>query len=303
MTKNEEPYMIIPMNPHKDYSGGSTAGSIIAQKWFAERKGKVIISFDKSSRYTNSSEKPRLGFFYDSSKGKVTHRFSIVDITDDNGIGRYEKEGYLPPWRRLLYEERRPTDSARTWLVMKDIFRLNEPQELAYFGKKRCQSFIYTRAGSELPYFKKKSSVDELDEFIEDIVYRCATSKAEMFLEDHLELIMWALIVKNKAEYLKRQPSIDGKRLDILLKTPKGEHIVIELKREIADKEALTQLRKYMKTVMKEEHPEKLRGVIIARHKSPDLQNELEKRENADISFIPYRFAFNSKPIEKAIFQ
>lgn len=301
MTKNEEPYMIIPMNPHKDYSGGSTAGSIIAQKWFAEQNGKVIISFDKNYRYVNSSGRPRLGFFYDSSEGKVTHRFSIVDITDDYGIGMYEKEGYLPPWRRELYEEITPSDSGRTWLVIEDISRLDEPQELAHFDKERCQSFVYTRAGSELTYSKEGPAIED---FIDDIVYRCATSKAETFLEDHLELIMWALMVKNEAEYLKRQRSFDGKRLDLLIKTPKGEHIVIELKRGIANKEALnTQLRQYMNKVMKEDRPERLRGIIIARDKSPDLQKELEKRENADISFIPYRFAFNSKPIEKALFQ
>jgi len=58
-----------------------------------------------------------------------------------------------------------------------------------------------------------------------------------------------------------------------------------------------------MTKVMTEFRPERLRGIIVARDASPDLQKELNKRENTDISFVPYRFAFRSKRIEKALFQ
>jgi len=300
-----EKSVIIPMNPHGSYSGGSTPGSIIAQKWFADLKGDVTISFDKGCRYVNSPEKPNLGFFYDTSRGKVTHRFSIVDVTDDDGIGKYVEE-FLPPWRQELRETKLKDEEQRTWLVITDIFELKEPKELAYFDKKRCQSFVYSSKGSELTYCEKKLS---LDDFIDDIVFRCAVSETDKFTEDSLEWIIWALIVINNAEYVKRQRSYEDDdkkklRLDILMKTPKGEYVVIELKLERAEKEALhNQLRRYMENVKKESHPAKLKGIIMARKASPDLVEELKKPENADISFVPYKFEFSSKWIEKELFQ
>lgn len=42
MDNHVEEAIIIPMNPRGDYAGGSTPGSIIAQQWFAEKKGKVF---------------------------------------------------------------------------------------------------------------------------------------------------------------------------------------------------------------------------------------------------------------------
>jgi len=41
----------------------------------------------------------------------------------------------------------------------------------------------------------------------------------------------------------------------------------------------------------------------VARDASPYLQKELDKRENADSSFVPYRFTFSSKRIEKVLSQ
>lgn len=293
--------MIIPMNPRGDFCGGSTPGSIIAQKWFADSKGSVIVSFDKNCKYANSKEKPLLGFFYDTREKKVTHRFSIVDITDDNGIGRYVEE-FLPPWRRELYESRKSGEQ-RTWVVIKDISRLSEPKELSYFGIERCRSLVYSIVGSELTCSNESQSQDD---FIEDIIFRCAISGIK-FTEDDLELILWAVIV-NKAEYLRRQRSYEdnGKklRLDMLIRTPKGECVVLEFKRESAGKESLNkQLRPYMDKVKAEFNLVNLKGIIVARDATPDLREELNKENNADISFIPYRFAFISKRIEEVLFQ
>mgnify|MGYP002153786589 CR=1 FL=1 len=294
--------VIVPMNPRGSYSGGSTPGSIIAQEWFCKRHRNVLISFDKGCKYTNSAERPSLGFFYNTSRHKVTHRFSIFDITDDEGATKY-KNKFLPPWRRELLETSLRPGEQRTWLLIGKIRRLDEPQDLAYFGKRRAQSFVYSTVGSELTYSEKTTSPDE---FIDDVIFRCVVSGTEKLREDDLELIMWALIVDKGGEYLERQRSYedDGKRLrlDMLMKNSKGEYVVVELKLDEAEKDALDkQLRPYMRKVMAEHGLAKLRGVIVARRVSAELEEELSKT-STDIHFAPYGFTFRSGCIEKALF-
>jgi len=297
--------MIVPMNPRREYSGGSTPGSILALKWFSDKKGKVIISFDRRCKYISSQEKPRLGFFYDTSQRKVTHRFSIFDVTDDAGVKEYEKD-FLPPWRRELFEETRKPSKRRTWLLIGEIYALDTPKDLIYFGKRRAQSYVYSAVGSELAYSKEETTPDK---FIDDIVFRCAVSKTAKFTEDDLELIIWAQIVKNeKAKYLQLQPvpPARGKRRrpDIVVKNSKGEYVVVELKRDKADKSTLDkQLRPYMKLVMSQHGSSKLKGVIVARNASEDLKTELSKKKNDDIKFVPYGFVFKADGIQKALFQ
>lgn len=296
-----EESIIIPMNPRGDYSGGSTPGSIIAQQWFAKRKGKVIISFDRGCKYVNSLKKPRLGFFYDSRRRKVSHRFSIVDIVDDLGVDKYTAK-FLPPWRQELYATKLDPGEHRTWIVISDIFELGKATKLEYFGARAARSFVYTSVGSELTYSKEIPSPED---FIDDIISRSARAPAQ-FTEDDLEMIIWALMVKNNAEYIRRQRKVEGEnlRLDLLTKTSNGEYVVMELKRDTATKETLDiQLRPYMNGVKKDLELRKLKGIIIARDASSDLRKELSKPENRrDIKFVPYRFAFKLGRNEDQLF-
>jgi hypothetical protein len=173
------------MNPNKLYAGDRPeAGMIDKQKEWQDKvqkelqdkngkgKGMVIIAFDRPCIYTHEKPKPTLGFFYNTSiksLNKVTHRFSIIDIADDEQICNYLKneksdiwkEFYLPPWRRELFEDACKSvkellskglapNKKETWMLITDICELKQPQPLAYFGKKRCQSFVYNSKGSEL---------------------------------------------------------------------------------------------------------------------------------------------------------
>jgi hypothetical protein len=297
--------IIVPMNPRGSYLGGSTAGSIIAVKWFSDQKGRVVISFDNRCKYTNSPERPRVGFFYDTGEcdRKVTHRFSIFDITDDDGVKKYER--FVPPWRLELFEKTRERSKRRTWLLIGEIYNLDTPKDLKYFTKSRAQSFVYSDRGSELTYAKESTTPDE---FIDDIIFHRAISETDKFTEDDLELIVWALIVKNgNARYLERQRVYQARgrrlRIDMVVKDSKGQIVVIELKRDKADSDTLNkQLRPYMKQVMKRYPSTKVRGIIVARDASKDLRAELSKQKNAGIKFVPYRFTFNSNRIEEALF-
>jgi len=287
MSRNFEESMIIPMNPKGEFSGGSTSGSIIALQWFANKMGKVIISFDKGCKYLNSPEKPNIGFFYDTVLQKVTHRFSIDDIIDDSKVERFYE--FLPPWRRELFESKPEIGEYRTWIIISSIYALNEAKSLDYFGKKRAQSFVYSTKGPELVYSKKKPSPKE---FIDDIIFRTLRGKIE-FTEDDLELIIWALFVNSKSEYVRRQSRIEGNlRLDLLVKNSKGKFIVLELKRDTATKETLVnQLRPYINGIKTNFNLKKLNGIIVARDASTDLLTELEKPENSNIKFLPYSFS------------
>jgi hypothetical protein len=295
--------LVVPMNPHGEYSGGGTPGSIISQQWFAEKaEGKVIISFDRGCRYRNSSEKPNLGFFYDCTKKRVTHRFSIIDITDDWNVVKFLEENvspwskrFLPPWRSELYEEAKtePT-KRRTWMLISDICRLKEPKSLEYFDIKRLRSPVYSSKGSELEYIEEKTDPYR---FIDEVIWNAVIGKAK-FREHDLELIVWALMVKHEMEYIARQRGKKGYRLDLLTKTPEGEYVVIELKRGKAEKETLVQIRKYMNKSKRDFQLSNLKGVIIARDASQDLIKELEKLENRNVKFASFSFSIGLHPVE-----
>ena len=302
MSESFEKSIIIPMNPHGSYSGGSTPGSIIANKWFADRKGAVIISCDqgrKDGEYPNIT----LGYFYDSEKHLVTHRFKIDKMTNYAGLSKSDVEKYLPGWRLDLYKE--GSRDRQIWLKIRDIFELKKHEPLSSFGRKSCRSYVYPEIHLDLPYKKERTSPDD---FIDDIIYRCAVSGIDKLMEADLELILWACIVKSGATYLDRQLSRDtdaeGKeriRLDIFLKSRKREFIVIELKRDMADLEALDQIQCYIKKMEQEYGVSGVKGVIMARKTEKKLLSELEK--NADISSEPYKFAFSSEWVKKALLQ
>ena len=220
-------------------------------------------------------------------------------MIDDNRVDKYVE--FLPPWRRDLYKTKPEEGNRRTWIVISEIRALDEPKKLDYFGKERAQSFVYSSKGSELSYSEKSSSPDVL---IDDVVFRNARGYAK-FTEDDLELIIWALMVKNDSEYIRRQRKIEGKnlRLDLLAKTSKGEYLVMELKRDIATKETLyNQIRPYMNGIKNYLGLQRHRGIIIGRDASTDLKEELCKPENVDIKFIPYMFSFKLKGSEEHIF-
>jgi len=82
-------------------------------------------------------------------------------------------------------------------------------------------------------------------------------------------------------------------RLDLLTKI-RDEYVVIELKCDEATRDTLVhQLRPYMNGIKKRLGLTTLRGVMIARDQSPDLERELKKTENKDIGFVSYKFSVN----------
>lgn len=301
MQKNLRKSIIIPMNPYRSYSGGSTAGSTIANKWFADWKGAVIISCDqgrKDGKYTEIS----IGYFYDSKIHLITHRFSVEKMTNYAGLSADDVKKYLPGWRLDFYKEG-PRDR-QIWLKIQDIFELEKYQELSSLGIQRCQSYVYSDLVLDAPVKRKRTSPED---FIDDIIYRCATSRTDSLNEADLELILWAYIVKSGATHIDRQVSrdIDTKgekrmRLDIFLKTPRGELMVIELKRGSADLGAFNQISRYMEKMRQEYGIRRIKGVIMAREANEKLL-EATKR-NADISFEPYKFAFSSEWASKTLF-
>jgi len=296
-----EKSIIIPMNPHRSYAGGSTPGSIIANKWFADRKGAVLISCDQGRKDGKYPSIP-LGYFYDSERHLVTHNFKIEKMTNYAGLSKSDVETYLPGWRLDLYKQG-PSDR-QIWLKIKNIFELKVPRTLSFFGKRRCQSYVYSDVNMDLPVKKEKTSPDD---FIDDIIYRCTISKTDKLLESDLETILWACIVKSGATHLDRQLSRDtdanGKeriRLDIFLRTRRGDFVVIELKRGTADFEALKQIRQYMEKIKQEYEVKEIEGIIMAREAERKLTDKLDK--TADVSFEPYRFAFSSKWVSDVLF-
>ena len=221
-------------------------------------------------------------------------------MTDDWGIIKYLENSippwskkFLPPWRQELYDDaRKKPKNCRTWMLISKIYKLEHPQKLEYFDKKPSQSFVYSSKGSELTCSQEKPDPDK---FIDEIIFRSTRAK---FTEDDLELIIWAWLVKNKADYIKRQRKIESGRLDLLTKI-KEEYVVMELKRDKATRETLVdQLRPYMKNVMNELDLTKLKGIIVARDISPALEKELSKAENKDVKFVPYMFSFKLRNME-----
>ena len=153
--------MIVPMNPNDlFYDDRKEPGMVSKQIGWQEKRGKVIIAFDKPCIYAHEKPKPSLGFFYDTLNRLVTHRFKIIDIVNDEQACNYLnlkqqsddwKREYLPPWREKLFEKSCELPGKKqTWMLITDICELKDKKKLAYFGKKICRSFVYSPKGSEL---------------------------------------------------------------------------------------------------------------------------------------------------------
>ena len=238
----------------------------------------------KDGKYPSISH----GYFYNSAIHLVTHHFNIEKMTNYAGLSSRDVEKYLPGWRLDLRKEG-PRDR-QIWLKIRDIFELEKPQKLSIFDIKRCQSYVYSDVELDFPLKKERSSPDD---FIDDIIYRCAVSKTDKLTEADLELILWACAVKSEATHLDRQlsPYVDAEgkkrmRLDIFLKTRRGEFIVIELKRDTADLETWAQIQGYIQKMKQEWGLSQIKGVILAKQATPDLMRKL--KGEADLSFEPY---------------
>ena len=71
-------------------------------------------------------------------------------------------------------------------------------------------------------------------------------------------------IVERGLRVLKEEKRLGGRRVDLLCVDRKGRLVVIELKNEVAGREAVSQLKSYVKQLKRETGREDVRGILVA---------------------------------------
>ena len=111
-------------------------------------------------------------------------------------------------------------------------------------------------------------STDEVTEIIEQDL--------ERFIENNPGLI------KESLELKRRQLDTPVGRIDLLFENRKGDLIVVELKLNKIGREAVKQLRRYMRWI-KEETKKEVKGIVICKGVMPAFEKEFKKLKNIKI--------------------
>jgi len=131
------------------------------------------------------------------------------------------------------------------------------------------------KLGAKPKIDKKIYSTDEVMEVIEKDIEGVIEKRPGIFGKD-LKLV-------------GRQIETDTGRIDLLLKDKSGNHTVVELKLNKIGREAINQIRRYMKWLQKQQK-KKVKGVIVCKGVMPIFEEEFKKIKNIKIYVYGWKF-------------
>ena len=284
MTKQNLAIMI-PFNPHISFHGGSSIGSLIAHKWFADEYGAVFWDLLRASPHNAI----RSAFFYDVKEKVVIYKGKVEYIKYKHDIDKKD-EKYIPNWRRINWEQSQ--DPTQVWIKLHDIFRLKKYHKLADFYKrnntslKRVQNFAIIQ-DKDYKVIKEKNTINNI---IDDHIYRLLLQENKL-IERDVEDILWYFLVNKNLTFIDRQKGKEN-RLDVAFENNKGDLIIVEIKRGVADIDALDQIKMYMKNVQQKLGKKVKLGIILCRKAEFNLKEAIIKENNILLDEFHFRIEF-----------
>jgi hypothetical protein len=120
-----------------------------------------------------------------------------------------------------------------------------------------------------------------------------STDEVSQFVEKDLESLL-ARNPKNLGGSMKvteRQLDTDDGRIDLLLESRSGQETVVELKLHRIGREAVSQLRRYMRWIRKtaKNKRRKVRGIILCEGVLPSFEEDLRKLKDIEV----FRYGWN----------
>lgn len=268
--------LIVIANPKLIYRHGAGIGSILSTKAFSDKHGAVFWDFTTQIR----KNKIKVLYFYDVSKKMITHRADIIKIFYDD-IPKKEKK-YFPDYRK-------PYFSKKGWsaIKIKNVQELIKHLSPKNFGVKIGPGNF--RYGIDINPKTKKTKSD-FEKLSDDHIFNCLINRR--FREDDIENMLFDLgLIKNKniqKEKLPHDKKFD--RYDIFYINSKNQPVVIEIKKDIADKKTLHQLKEYMKSLQKKER-KTVHGIILSKNATPELERLVKKEKYIKIQ--KYKFSID----------
>lgn len=284
--------IMIPFNPHLRFHGGSSIGSLIAHKWFADEYGAVFWDLLRCSPHNNVNS----AFFYDVKEKAVTHKGKVEYIRYKHDINKKD-EKYIPNWRKINWEQSQ--DPTQVWIKLYDIFRLKRYHKLSDFYKrdnttlKRVQNFAIVQDKN----YKVIVENITINNIIDDKIYGLLIQKDKL-IERDIEDVLWYFLVNKNLTFVDRQQGKDN-RLDIAFENKKGDLIIVEIKKGVADVDTIDQIKKYMMDVQLKLNKKVKLGIILCRKAELNLK-EVIKEEN-DIVLDEFHFNIEFPVINRHI--
>jgi len=111
------------------------------------------------------------------------------------------------------------------------------------------------------------------------------TEEVAQVVEKHLEdlLVRQPALLHDSVKSVKRQVETDEGRVDIILETTSGNRIVVEIKLHRIGRNAVKQVRKYMKWAKKGWNGKKVRGIIVCEGVLPAFAEDVVKLKDIDV--------------------
>jgi RecB family endonuclease NucS len=111
------------------------------------------------------------------------------------------------------------------------------------------------------------------------------TEEVSQVVEKHIEAVLATnpSLVRHSVTSVKRQVETDDGRIDLLLNTTSGHVTVIEVKLHRIGRDAVKQLRNYMKWVRKGRRNQSVSGVIVCEGVLPAFVDDMAKLKDIKV--------------------
>ena len=282
--------VVIPFNPHLDFSSGSVTGSLIAHKLFADEHGAVFWDLVNACPHNEV----KTAYFYDPKEKAVTFK-SRVDLFDEKENIEKTEEEFLPNWRKEDWESCVEGDRV-VWLKLGDIYPLKRKYSLSEFKKLDGERLGVVRNYALVVDGELEAKIEKItvDQVIDDHLYRLLTQENEKLQEKDIEEMLWNLMLKKNFEYIDRQKN--GR--DVTFKDSKGGLIVIEIKKGTANIGTLDQIKRYMKEIMTRHSAAKVSGIILCKKADIELQEAVMNDNERNVVIDEYKLSISFPKIE-----
>lgn len=110
----------------------------------------------------------------------------------------------------------------------------------------------------------------------------------QKFLRDEIEQLESGLVIVDGGN----ERSVKSGEIDILAQDKNGDFVVIELKKDIARREAIGQIAGYMGDIMREETVGSVRGILIASSFDKSCQSAVHAVPHLSLKRYRYNFMF-----------
>lgn len=252
-------------------------GNVLAHHYFIKKRGAVYWEMGGPGKKVYDYDISG-GYIYETGRG-VIYRVDIEEIKSFNQLTT-EDERFIPEWRMYCFRD----EYVGPWLKITNIERLKRTHDASDFVLVSKRRNIQRKSVKRYlivfdPDYKAVEIAEKTERILDNIIW----SNINAYYDEAIvkDILHEHLSSKN-LEILETEDATEKGRADIVF-SKGGILYVLELKKDVATKETLDQLKTYMRDLSKEYSNPGVKGIIICRRTSDNLEKVLTKKKNIEV--------------------